>query len=449
MDNNTPEIDALFRSAFEDWAPELKPGQMEADWNAVQQALPGAGMPAGGAAAGGASAGSVAGWIGGAVAVAAIGGAIILFSGSDKNAAERILNNTVRQEAKAPVHDDMKAIAGENPDREDNSANAPQAGSVEVVPGDNNKQPQSTKLYAPRADNSAPQNNGLNAGNGNAPDNAGQRNAPVHGLPQGEANTAGHADITKENAAPRGTAGAQIIVNKEVLTVGDQLIVELSNLPAGAEIHWGDKTRSTANAGRNSHVYTQAGTYIINVPGAGIAARSVRVCDVPIAAFGYSEESNRTVRLENRSRNARSVIWLFAADEDREYGNSPRHTFKDTGMHKVGLVAVGEAGRDTVYHTIYIRDKKEPVIYNVFTPNGDGINEVWQVEISGENYFRVEITDERGRQIYRTENSREGWDGRLPDGSAAPIGQYNYRVCYSYPGMAAPIIKIGQLRLNR
>jgi gliding motility-associated-like protein len=61
-----------------------------------------------------------------------------------------------------------------------------------------------------------------------------------------------------------------------------------------------------------------------------------------------------------------------------------------------------------------------PFIPNVFTPDGDGINDVFMPD------FDLEIVDRNGMRIYK---GSEGWDGRRNDRPADP-DTYFYLIKY-------------------
>ncbi|MFY7963394.1 MAG: choice-of-anchor L domain-containing protein [Chitinophagaceae bacterium] len=71
---------------------------------------------------------------------------------------------------------------------------------------------------------------------------------------------------------------------------------------------------------------------------------------------------------------------------------------------------------------------KDFVIPNVFSPNGDGQNDTW--EIKGlENYagLRLTIFDRYGRKVYETLGYRKSWNGNLNNyGKPLPVGTYYY-----------------------
>ena len=67
---------------------------------------------------------------------------------------------------------------------------------------------------------------------------------------------------------------------------------------------------------------------------------------------------------------------------------------------------------------------------SAFSPNGDGENDVYQIGL-GPNVARLvdlRVFDRWGALVYQTDeyigNSNRGWNGRGPDGRAAPVGSY-------------------------
>ena len=61
---------------------------------------------------------------------------------------------------------------------------------------------------------------------------------------------------------------------------------------------------------------------------------------------------------------------------------------------------------------------------NAFTPNGDGINEQWRVEVKGVvKLNNITIFNRWGKEVFWTKNIHTPWDGRF-NGSPLPIGTY-------------------------
>ena len=77
---------------------------------------------------------------------------------------------------------------------------------------------------------------------------------------------------------------------------------------------------------------------------------------------------------------------------------------------------------DTVHVTVLLT----PVIPNVFSPNGDGINDTWVIEyLNSYPDCTVQVFDRDGQAIYYSEGYSIPWDGTYK-GKPLPIGTYYY-----------------------
>jgi gliding motility-associated-like protein len=65
-------------------------------------------------------------------------------------------------------------------------------------------------------------------------------------------------------------------------------------------------------------------------------------------------------------------------------------------------------------------------IPNVFTPNGDGINDFFKIRATGFSGFHCSIYNRWGQKMYEWDNAGGSWNGKSPQGSDAPDGTYYY-----------------------
>ena len=89
-------------------------------------------------------------------------------------------------------------------------------------------------------------------------------------------------------------------------------------------------------------------------------------------------------------------------------------------------------------------------IPNAFTPNGDGINDEFKIEVPEELQiasFEMSIFEPSGRMIFHSKNPTQGWDGNY-QGGKSPQGAYFYVVKYK-DKMNEKHINKGQLILYR
>lgn len=92
--------------------------------------------------------------------------------------------------------------------------------------------------------------------------------------------------------------------------------------------------------------------------------------------------------------------------------------------------------------------KPSVFIPNVFSPNGDGKNDLFNVRV-GKDIIGIDMTifDRWGQEIYHTNNLNAGWDG-TNDGKSADIGVYQYIVKVRYRDNTNEIFK-GDVTLLR
>jgi len=80
-----------------------------------------------------------------------------------------------------------------------------------------------------------------------------------------------------------------------------------------------------------------------------------------------------------------------------------------------------------------VREFCPPSIYvpNTFTPNGDGINDIWSVSGKNIGAFEMVIFDRWGGVIFRSEDVNVGWDGTI-NGEPAKNDVYAWRMTYRF-----------------
>lgn len=90
--------------------------------------------------------------------------------------------------------------------------------------------------------------------------------------------------------------------------------------------------------------------------------------------------------------------------------------------------AVNECGEVSDTVIVFIYEYEEGYfIPNVFTPNGDGVNDVFQVENFRAEEYSLEIFDRWGNPVFSTKDRTASWDGNV-NGSPAMEGVYFYQI---------------------
>lgn len=75
---------------------------------------------------------------------------------------------------------------------------------------------------------------------------------------------------------------------------------------------------------------------------------------------------------------------------------------------------------------VLVKIVDKPIIRNTFTPNGDGVNDVWEIEyLDSYPEVRVDIFNRFGIRIYASIGYSTPWNGTL-NGNDLPVGTYYY-----------------------
>ncbi len=69
---------------------------------------------------------------------------------------------------------------------------------------------------------------------------------------------------------------------------------------------------------------------------------------------------------------------------------------------------------------------RELLVPNVFTPNGDHLNDYFEVDTPGDFIYTCRIFARNGLQVYYSRSPRIIWDGRNTSGNKLPAGVYYY-----------------------
>ena len=185
-----------------------------------------------------------------------------------------------------------------------------------------------------------------------------------------------------------------------------------------------------ANQGSNLPIFSTSGlsnsdvvTVIMtsNAPcatPATIAAPSItmNVTPMPVAAFTYNtdnvNELNPSVAFNNLSQNATNWLWNFGIGSTSTVEN-PSYSFPSAGTYTVILVANNGVCSDTVSELVDIATISTYFIPNAFSPNDDGINDVFMIKGTGisKNNFDMRIFDRWGELIFESTDLTIGWNG--------------------------------------
>ena len=130
------------------------------------------------------------------------------------------------------------------------------------------------------------------------------------------------------------------------------------------------------------------------------------------------------VQYTNASTGALNYNWSFG-DGQTSTDINPSHSYQQLGDFSTCLMADdGAKCFDTVCINIKVFINSAFIIPNVFTPNDDGINDVFGILGKGIASLHAEVFNRWGQKEYEWDTPNGGWDGRSASGHSSPAGTY-------------------------
>ena len=172
---------------------------------------------------------------------------------------------------------------------------------------------------------------------------------------------------------------------------------------------------------------------ITNIEGCETSQNLILTAPMPPTAEFIVSDTNGsaplTVVFTNSSVGATSYFWDFGSSSST--GQEMDETFEYTaeGFYTVMMVASELLCTDTAYQVIRVIGTPDISMPNVFTPNNDGVNDVFRPFAIGMTEIIGEIYNRWGELIYKWQGIDGYWDGYTsPSGLLAPPGSYFYVV---------------------
>jgi gliding motility-associated-like protein len=179
--------------------------------------------------------------------------------------------------------------------------------------------------------------------------------------------------------------------------------------------------------------FSLAGVYSVsltvsNVSGTVTTSTNVTVNRKPTASFsasltsaGFPNELDAT----NFSTNATNYQWTFSDGPMVTTATDVVHTYSASGAYSVELVAYNVNGcSDTSRYSFYLADSSGITLPNFFTPNADGVNDVFKPIARGLSSLKMSIYNRFGILVYDTDKVNASWDGYTTSGMLCEPGTY-------------------------
>jgi gliding motility-associated-like protein len=197
--------------------------------------------------------------------------------------------------------------------------------------------------------------------------------------------------------------------------------------------------------GASNTIYTTPGTYTVSLTvtnpegcvGTTTTPNMITVHGYPTADFIWSPEvitvfSPEVIFENTSSSDVVSYEWIFHHTLGTDFVANPIFIFPDNQPDNfmVELIVTNQHGCiDTIFQYILMNGVYSFYLPNGFTPNGDGINDLFYPQGEGidETKFEFYIFNSWGDQIFESTEINKAWDGTHLN-EPAPLGVYVWKV---------------------
>jgi gliding motility-associated-like protein len=202
---------------------------------------------------------------------------------------------------------------------------------------------------------------------------------------------------------------------------------DTSTVKGGTIVNWlwnfGDKSLTYKN--NPSHTYTLEGKFFVSLTiTTSYGCRMTDTLKYPIMVYpkpiaGFTALPDQAsmyepiIKFIDESQDATLWDWDLG-DHTTSVDQFLTHTYADTGIYVVTQVAINKYGcRDTIQHNVRINGEPTIFIPNAFTPDGNGINDIFIPKMFGVREFNMSIYDRFGNLIFTSVDSEVGWNGKV------------------------------------
>lgn len=175
----------------------------------------------------------------------------------------------------------------------------------------------------------------------------------------------------------------------------------------------------------------------------------------PTALFNFEPaeaEVGQEVVFTNQSEGQNvHYSWSFG-DGSNSNEENPTHVYnnENSDNYNVILTVADDANCQDMYMApVPVVDNHVLFVPNTFTPNKDGLNDVFLPVVACVAKYYIMIYDRNGGLVFYSDNPEIGWDGSS-NGIECPSGIYTYYINYvRYNNLKQELIKTGSINLIR
>ncbi|MBK7666170.1 MAG: gliding motility-associated C-terminal domain-containing protein [Sphingobacteriaceae bacterium] len=151
-----------------------------------------------------------------------------------------------------------------------------------------------------------------------------------------------------------------------------------------------------------------------------VSPMNIEIYPQPVADFNHAPikpiiNQDPFVTFTDASWGANIVSWNWYFMNTAQYTSTqqnPTFMYTEPGTYPVALVVTSDKGcTDTIVRPLIVGEDFGIYVPNAFTPNADGVNDIFQPKGFGVVKYEINIFDRWGERVFHTTTFEEGWDG--------------------------------------
>ena len=141
-------------------------------------------------------------------------------------------------------------------------------------------------------------------------------------------------------------------------------------------------------------------------------------------------------------------LTIFITSAFSSFAQSIGDLTYDDNIDSYRLIAVSNDSIESTSNTISVEKPYALYAPNAFSPDGDGINDYFNVVGQGLTNYIIEIYNRWGQMVFKSTNLDNQWDGKFQQINSPP-GTYVYKIKTTDFGTELKLIKSGTVSLVR
>lgn len=249
----------------------------------------------------------------------------------------------------------------------------------------------------------------------------------------------------RKKVDPKTTGGLSLVINANTTQACQQDLIKFNaEVSEPATFLWNFGDGSSSELPNPVHRYKKAGKYAVSLEVTSIISgkstkvfldNPVHIQAKPIANFDHeiapTKDFEQIVQLSTSAYNFQFASWQL--DGKKFEGKQHKVALNKKGNYAVTLIVQNELGcYDTLVKNIYIANDYNLLAPNAFTPDNDGLNDVFlpkALENSSARYDLEIFDGSTGAMVHSSNQDNPGWNGLdRRTGVRADKGDYTWSI---------------------